>query len=165
MRRILIIAGAVIGAILVVVLALVIYAVVNLNSIIASNRGYILTRASDAAGRPIQGQDIKASVGWGVMMDITDVKIAEDPAFSQIPFVQAGDVYVKVQFLPLLAGSLKVTSLILKEPQVRIIRSRDGVLNFSTMAKKSGEKEKQPAEKEKAGGGGAGLAAVTVRSL
>jgi uncharacterized protein involved in outer membrane biogenesis len=138
MRKILLIAGAVIGVFVVVVIGLVGYAVVNLNSIIASNRTYILTRASDALGRPIEAQDIKASVGWGVMMDISGVKIADDPAFSQLPFIQAGDVYAKVEFVPLLARQVKVTRLLLKEPHVRIIRDRAGILNVSTLSKKTG---------------------------
>src|SRR5713226_464540 len=135
MRKILLIIGAVIGVVIIVVIGLVGYAVVNLNSIIASNRTYILTRASDALGRPIEAQDIKASVGWGVMMDITGVKIADDPAFSQLPFVQAGEVYALFEFVPLLARQVKVTRLLLKEPHVRIIRNKAGVLNVSTLSK------------------------------
>ena len=146
MRKILLIAGAVIGVVVIVVIGLVGYAVLNLNSIIASNRTYILTRASDALGRSIEAQDIKASVGWGVMMDITGVKVADDPAFSQLPFVQAGDVYAQVEFVPLLAHEVKVTRLLLKQPQVRIIRNRAGVLNVSTLSKKTGAAVPAPAK-------------------
>src|SRR5713226_5039985 len=138
MRKILLIIGAVIGVVIIVVIGLVGYAVVNLNSIIASNRAYILTRASDVLGRPIEAQDIKASVGWGVMMDISAVKIADDPAFSQLSFVQAGDVDAQVEFVPLLSHEVKVTRLLLKGPHVRIIRDRAGILNVSTLSKKTG---------------------------
>src|SRR5260370_19485599 len=118
MRKILLIIGAVIGVVIIVVIGLVGYAVLNLNSIIASNRTYILTRASDALGRPIEAQDIKASVGWGVMMDISGVEMADDPAFSQLPLVPAGGVYAKVEFVPLLAREGKVARLPPKGPPV-----------------------------------------------
>jgi AsmA protein len=175
MRRALIIVGSSVGIIVLIIVALTLYAVLNLNSLIASNRAYILARASDALSRPVEVDDIKASVGWGVMMDLSGVKVADDPAFSQLPFVQAGDLFVNVEFMPLLSRSLKVTSLVLKQPQVRIIRDSGGRLNVGTIGKKAGEKKpKGPAAEKPSGGGagpegagpeGAGLGALTVKSL
>jgi len=165
MRKFILITGAVVGVIVVVVAALIFYAAINLDSIIAANRERILQIASDSVGRPVQAQEIKAHVGWGVMMDVSGVKVADDPAFSRLPFLQASDVYLQVEFVPLLLKSLKVTSLILDSPQVRVIRDRAGVLNVDTIGKKS--KESAPPEERKKEGGGAasGLAALTVRSL
>ncbi|HJU29112.1 MAG TPA: AsmA family protein, partial [Candidatus Binataceae bacterium] len=166
MRKALIIAGAAAGLIILGVIALFIYAAVNLNSIIASNRAYILARASDATGRPVQARDIRASVGWGVRMDITGVEVADNPAFSQLPFLRANNVYVNVEFMPLLSRSLRVTSLVVDRPQVRIIRNAAGALNVSTMGQKSGEPTpKTPSHGGEGGGNAAGLAALTVHSL
>jgi len=168
MRKFILITGAVIGVIIAIVAALVFYAALNLDSIIAANRDRILKIASDSVGRPVEAQQIKAHVGWGVMMDVSGVKIGDDPAFSQLPFLQADDVYLQVEFVPLLARSVKVTSLILDSPQVRLIRDRAGVLNASTIAKKP-EKEKEattrPPSEAEGGGGAAGLAALSVKSL
>ena len=58
MRRPLIIIGGIVSVLIVAIIAIFIYAYFNLNSIIASNRGYILAHASDALGRPVQIQDI-----------------------------------------------------------------------------------------------------------
>jgi len=165
MRKIIIIAGAIIGTLVVIVAGLVLYAVLNLNSIIAANRARILTLASDSLGRPVEAQELKAHIGWGVMVDVSGVKIADDPAFSQLPFLQAKDVYVQVEFVPLLTRSVKVTSLVLSEPQVRIIRNHAGALNLSTIAGKPAKEKNKPPQAEAAGGGGGGLAALTVRSL
>lgn len=129
MRRWLIIASAVIG-IIIVVLG---YAFFNLGAIIEANRGYILARASAALGRRVEVAAIKAHLGWGVAIDLRDLKIADDPAFGQVPFVQAHNVYVQVSLLPLLANSLKLTHVRIEQPTVRVIRNRAGQFNFSTL--------------------------------
>ncbi|MBF6560029.1 MAG: DUF748 domain-containing protein [Candidatus Binataceae bacterium] len=135
MRRILLVAGGVAGLLVVIAATVVGYAVINLNSIIAANRERILARASDALGRPVAAQAIKASLGWGVAIDLRGVTIADDPAFAPTPFVTAGDVLLKVKFLPLLDKQLRVTELLLKHPQGSIIRAADGRLNVSTLAR------------------------------
>jgi uncharacterized protein involved in outer membrane biogenesis len=132
-RRVLIIIGAIVS----VIVALVAYAYFNLNSIIAANRAYVLVRVSDALGRSVETGAIEARLGWGIEVDVHDAKIADDPAFASEPFLQAHDLYVRVEFLPLLARSFEITSLVIQRPQVRIIRNRAGVLNVSTMAKHS----------------------------
>lgn len=164
MRRLLTIIGGIVGVVIVAIIAIFTYAYFNLNSIIASNRGYILARASDALGRPVQIQDIKATLGWGVKMDVSGVKVADDPSFSQLPFLQASDVYVNVELLPLLSRSLKVTRLEVKQPQLRIIRDREGTLNFATIGAKGSSAQPAAPPREKTQNA-AGLAALTVGSL
>ncbi|MBV8359088.1 MAG: AsmA family protein [Deltaproteobacteria bacterium] len=167
MRRLLTGIGAVIGVLVLAISAILAYAYFNLNSIVASNRGYILARASDALGRPVEVQDIKATIGWGVGMDVSGVKVGDDPSFSQSPFLQAGDVYVNVELMPLLSRSLKVTKLVVKQPQLRIIRDRAGKLNVATIGAKGAPGQPSrpgtpPSEKTQ---NAAGLAALTVGSL
>ncbi len=171
MRKTLLIAGSVLGVLLLVVIGLIIYAASNLNSIIATRRARILALVSDSLGRPVEVQDIKAALGMGVSMQITGVKIGDNPAFSQLPFVAANEVSGEVEFLPLLAGDVRLTKLVLKSPEVRILRDANGVLNVSTIGK-GGKPEKslqQEAEAAKAEGGkrgGAGaLGSIAVKSL
>ena len=64
MRKLIRTAIIVVGVIVVVVVAVGIYAVLNLNGIIQNQRGLILTKASDAVGRKVDVQDIHASLGW-----------------------------------------------------------------------------------------------------
>jgi len=136
-RRVLVIIGVIVS----VMVALLVYAYFNLNSIIAANRALVLARVSAALGRSVETGEIKASLGWGIAVDVRDAKIADDPAFSAEPFLRANDLYVRVEFLPLLARSFKITSLVINQPQVRIIRTRAGVLNVSTIAKRSSRGE------------------------
>jgi uncharacterized protein involved in outer membrane biogenesis len=157
MRKALIILGAIVGAIVVVVAAALFYAAANLNSIIAQNRDRLLAKASDAIGRKVEAQEIKAQIGWGVMADISGVSIADDPAFSTKPFVRASDVFAKLDLMPLLTRQIRVTSVIFSKPEIRIIRNDQGVLNVSTIGhgKKKTEAPEQAAPTQRKGEGGA----------
>ena len=126
----------VVGVIVVVVIAVGTYAVLNLNGIIQKQRGLILTKASDAVGRKVDIQDIHASLGWGVVADLRGVTIADDPSFSQTPFVQAADVYARVALMPLLSHRIEIKQVSLKQPVVHIIRNQHGELNVSSIGKK-----------------------------
>src|SRR6266478_302183 len=135
MRKLIRTAIIVVGVIVAVVAAVVTYAVLNLNGIIQNQRGLILTKASDAAGRKVDVQDIHASLGWGVIADLRGVTIADDPNFSQTPFVQAADVYARVALMPLLSHRVDIEQITLKQPVVHIIRNQRGQLNVSSVGK------------------------------
>ena len=137
MRKLIRAVLVVVGVIVVLVIAVAIYAVLNLNSIIQKQRGLILTKASNAIGRKVDVQDIHASLGWGVIADLRGVTIADDPSFSQAPFVQAADVYARVALMPLLSRRVEVEQILLKQPIVHIIRNQRGDLNVSTIGKTS----------------------------
>jgi len=145
MRKLIRAAIIVVGVIVVVVVAVGIYAVLNLNGIIQKQRGLILTKASDAVGRKVDVQDIHASLGWGVIADLRGVTIADDPNFSQTPFVQAADVYARVALMPLLSRRVEIQQVSLKQPVVHIIRNQRGELNVSSIGKKSAGETAQPA--------------------
>lgn len=136
MRKLIRVAIVVAAIIVLAVVAVGVYAVLNLNGIIQGQRGLILTKASDAVGRKVGVQDIHASLGWGVIADLRGVTIADDPSFSQTPFVQAADVYARVALLPLLSHRVEIDQVSLKQPVVRIIRNQRGELNVSSIGKK-----------------------------
>src|ERR1700723_3459102 len=109
------------------------YAYFNLSSIIAHNEKRILARVSDALGRRVKIGTIQAQMGWGVSVEIAGLKIADDSAFSEKPFLAANDVSVDVEFFPLLRGEAKLTRLELIKPDIRIVMNADGDLNVSTI--------------------------------
>jgi uncharacterized protein involved in outer membrane biogenesis len=127
----------VLGVIVVIVVGVGIYAVLNLNGIIQKQRGLILNKASDALGRKVDVQAIHASLGWGVVADLSGLTIADDPRFSQTPFLQAADVYARIALMPLLSRRIEVEQVSLKQPVVHIIRNQRGELNVSSIGKKS----------------------------
>ena len=60
-------------------------------------------------------------------MKADDISIADDPAFSQTPFVQAKSLKVGVELMPLIfSKTLNVTDLTLNQPEINLVRSQDG---------------------------------------
>jgi uncharacterized protein involved in outer membrane biogenesis len=160
MRRVIVIAAAIVGAVVIFAGAILFYAATNLNSIIAERRQTILDKVSTALGRPIHADDIKVSLGWGIMADVTGVQVADDPDISKKPFIEAGNVYARLQLLPLLARRIEVTEVVLDKPVIRIVQTRDGTFNVSTLGRKKIHTEQESsegeAENENEGGGGGG---------
>lgn len=152
MRKLLLIVGGIAAGVVLIVAGVVGYAYLNLNSIIAANRAVLLEKASAAVGRPLEVGQIKATLGWGVAIELTGVRLADDANFSQLPFVEAGDVMLKAEVLPLLHKEIQITELVLERPQIRIIRAASGAMNFSSMTRKG---EAAPAPSPAAPGGGA----------
>src|SRR6202166_1125870 len=135
MRRIIVITAAVLGAIVIFVGVILFYAATNLNSIIAERRQTILDKVSTSLGRPVHAADIKVSLGWGIMADVTGVQVSDDPAISKQPFIEGSDVYTKLNLMPLLGRRIEVTEVVLDKPVIRIVQTRDGTYNVSTLGR------------------------------
>lgn len=145
MRKAAMIVGAVAAVMGIAIAAILVYAARNLNSIIAERQAFILQKVSDSLGRTVEVGSIKASLGWGLVAQVTGLKIQDNPALSDRPFVEASDAYARVDLLPLLTRQIHVTEVTLKNPQVHIIRTEQGELNVSTIGKgkpASGQEEK-----------------------
>lgn len=127
--------------------ALVGYAFFNLSSIVASNQKRILNRVSQELGRRVEVGQIQAQMGLGVSIAVSGLKIADDPAFSEKPFLAANEVSVEVEFIPLLRGEARVTRLTLTKPDIRIVRNAHGDLNIGSIGTNAGEAT--PAEKRR----------------
>src|ERR1700689_793980 len=81
---------------------------------------------TEALGRPVKvGNLTLALFSGGVKAD--DISIADDPAFSASPFVQAKSFKVGVELIPLIfSKSLKVRELTLNQPEISLVKSEDG---------------------------------------
>ncbi|HTC94455.1 MAG TPA: AsmA family protein [Terriglobales bacterium] len=63
-----------------------------------------------------------------------DISIADDPNYSQQPFLKAKSLDVGVDLLPLIfSHSLHVNSATLREPELYLVRGSGGKWNFSTL--------------------------------
>ena len=154
MRRVIVIAVAIIGAVVIFVGAVFFYAATNLNAIVAEHRATILDKVSTALGRNVQVADIKVSLGWGVLADVTGVQVADDPDISKKPFIEASNVYTRLELIPLLARRIEVSEVVLDKPVIRIVQTREGTLNVFTLGKKKIATEEQPGKAKGAKGGG-----------
>lgn len=120
------------------IVALLLLAVVLLPLIFDANRyrPEIESRLTKSLGRTVKIGDLKLSLFSGGVT-ANNITIADDPAFSRQPFVQAKTLKVGVELIPLLLHQqVHVQSLVLDEPTVRLLQSNAGKWNVSTIGQK-----------------------------
>jgi uncharacterized protein involved in outer membrane biogenesis len=133
LRRAVIISGGAVGVAIFVAVVLIVYAYFRLSAIVASNQDRILARVSDALGRRVQVGKIEAQLGWGVSIEVDDLRIADDPAFSTEPFIAAHEAAMEVRFIALLRGEAIISKLELIKPDINLVLNKAGALNTSTL--------------------------------
>ena len=107
--------------------------VANLDKIVNSKKDYLLDKAETTLGRDVTIDEIGVTLSRGIGVKLTNVAIADDPAFSSAEFVTAKDLTIRVKFWPLLKKQVEVKRLVLNEPVINVIRDEEGVLNFATI--------------------------------
>ena len=86
-----------------------------------------------ALGRPVKVGDLKLSILSGGVA-AADLFIADDPAFSQAPFVSAKSMKIGVDLWQYIsARKLNVTELTIERPQIALLQNPAGVWNFSRL--------------------------------
>jgi AsmA protein len=134
MNRSLKIAGIVIAVLLLIAIALPF--LINVNSF----RPRLESELSTALGRDVKVGNLSLSILSGSVA-ADNLSIADDPAFSSNPFVQAKQLKVGVELIPLIfSKALHVTHLTLDQPQIMLLRSASGKWNFSSLGGQSGAK-------------------------
>ncbi|MFQ5665541.1 MAG: AsmA-like C-terminal region-containing protein [Candidatus Binatia bacterium] len=117
----------VILAVLLFVIAVVaLIAVMNLNAYLNRNRGWLAEQAGAVLGRSVHFDEIGISLRGGLGARVTNLRIAEDPAFGTGDFVKVGRADVVVYLLPALFGRYEVSRIELDAPAVTVIRTRKG---------------------------------------
>ncbi len=138
----------IIGAVLLVAVGLLAFALINLNSLIASNKDRILHQVEQTLGRKIEVQEIGVTVWGGIGVRLTQFLIADDPDFSTEAFVRTDDLQVNVALWPLLSQEIQVSRLILNSPQIQFIRDEHGQFNFTSMTQTTTANAAQKAPQE-----------------
>lgn len=143
----------IVAAVLVVVIALVAFALSNLDTLIADNKDRIVAQVADALGREVEVAEIGVSLWPGIGVRLSGFRVADDPAFSTEDFVRAEAARLDVALWPLLSRDIRVTRFVLQKPEIRIIRDADGRFNFESLtptpaAEATGETGASPAEEQ-----------------
>jgi AsmA protein len=89
---------------------------------------------SATLGRPVKVGNLSLSLLSGAVA-ADDISIADDPAFSKTPFVQAKSLKVGVELIPLIfSKTLNVTDMTLNDPEISLVRSDNGEKwNYSSL--------------------------------
>ncbi|MBI1749929.1 MAG: AsmA family protein, partial [Acidobacteria bacterium] len=121
MKTALKIIGIVVAILLVLAIALPL--LVNVNSF----RPQIESRLSAALGRQVKVGNLSLSVlSGGVGAD--QLSIADDPKFSNAPFITAKSLKVGVELMPLIfSKQLNVTEIVINDPEIALLRNQAGV--------------------------------------
>ena len=118
------------SGVLVVLIAGVFIALLNINALIARNKSYLIEQAERSLGRKISVGDVEATLFSGIGARLINFTMADDPAYASGDFVRAKDVQVIVKFWPLLKKSVQVKKAILNEPVIQLVRNPDGSFNL-----------------------------------
>jgi AsmA protein len=132
MKKALIIIGVIVLVLVVVAVAVPFFIDAN------QFRPTIETQLTAALGRQVKIGNLSLSLLRG-QLGASNISIADDPAFSRNPFVQAKALDISVEILPLIfSRAVHVKSLTLEQPQVALIRSASGTWNFSSIGQSKG---------------------------
>jgi len=97
-----------------------------------------------AIGRPVTLNSISINLFEGGLV-AKDLSIADDPAFSGQPFLQAKSLDITVNFLPLLLEKeLAVRKFEVVKPSIQLIQNAAGKWNFSTIGTGAANQAAQP---------------------
>jgi uncharacterized protein involved in outer membrane biogenesis len=126
MRKVGIIVGIIVAVIVIAVV--VVLAVFNPNDYKAT----IQTKLEQQLGRKVSLGDMSLGI-FPLRFKVANLSIADDPKFSNEPFIQTQLLSVSVKLMPLLSKSVEVDSLSLERPNVNLIRNAQGVWNFASL--------------------------------
>jgi AsmA protein len=123
--------GIVVGVLLLIAIALPF--LINVNAF----RPRLESALTEALGREVKVGNLSLSILSG-SVSAEDLSIADDPAFSKNPFIQAKSLKVGVEVMPLIfSKALHVTDLTLDKPEIALLRDAAGKWNFSSLGNKS----------------------------
>jgi uncharacterized protein involved in outer membrane biogenesis len=136
------------GSIAVVLIGVLFAALLNLNSLIARNKDYLIAQAEHALGRKISVGAVEATLFTGLGVKLGDFTMTDDPAYSKEDFVRAKDLQVMIRFWPLLKKQVQIKKVILHGPAINVVRNTAGSFNFSTIGKKDKESKETGAKQK-----------------
>ncbi len=153
LRRAAIATGVLAGVVVAAVAA--IYLLVDVNQF----RPQIQEKLQAALGRRVE----LGSLGLGLFppaVDVADVQIGESAAFrTNRPFAQVGSLAVRASLFALLRGRLEVSSLVLRRPQIELVRNAAGQWNWADI----GSGAKPSPDGNTGGNSAAGLSLADLR--
>ena len=138
MKRILTIAGIALGALILILILIPLLVSAN------TFRPKLEFMASQALGRKVQIGNLDFSLFSG-SLSADNLSIADDPRFSQSPFLTASSLKIGVKIWPLITSKqLEVTGITIEKPVVHLISNSSNQWNYSTLASTGNSVPSQP---------------------
>ena len=102
----------------------------------------ILKRLKPYVNRQVDFTTVRLTILSGLGAELRGLTVLDDPAYADDSFLTVDTVQLKVALLPLLKKKIMVRAVVLKKPQVNVIRGADGTFNFQHLLVPQPEKEK-----------------------
>jgi AsmA protein len=119
----------------IVVILLVLPRLINVNSF----QPKIESELTKALGRKVGVGDLSLSILRG-SVSAAEISIADDPAFSKVPFLTAKSLKIGVELIPLIFSKrISITGIALDEPSITLLSTPGGKWNISSLATTSSE--------------------------
>ncbi len=126
-RPLLIVLASVVALILLIALAIPLF--LNADAF----RTRIESALTTSLGRKVTLGKLDLSVLTGSLV-ARDASIADDPAFSSQPFLEASKVKIGIEVLPLVFGrEIHITGFEIESPKITLLRAANGTWNYSTI--------------------------------
>ena len=107
-------------------------------------RPTVESQLTSALGRKVTLGKLSFSLLSGSLV-AEDIAIADDPAFSSVPFIQAKKLDVGVEMLPFLFHrQVQITKLKIDTPSIQLIQHANGKWNFSSLGGNSSHTGETP---------------------
>jgi AsmA protein len=131
MKRLFVIAGVVVGVLVLAVLLAPLF--INVDAF----RPELETKLSVALNRQVHVGKLEASIFSGGAA-AENISIADDPAFNKGPFLQASSLKVGLHLWPLIfSRRLDVTSITVQQPEIVLLKNPAGKWNYSSLGASS----------------------------
>jgi AsmA protein len=89
----------------------------------------------DTLNRKVQLKDIRLTLWPRIGARVAGLVVLDDQAFGPDPFTSLTSLDVGVKLMPLLGGKIEVEEITLRDPVIRVIKNKNGVLNVSTLGR------------------------------
>ena len=122
MRRWLLLGAGLVAA----AVAAVAIAAMRLNDYLQAHRDELAARASLALGRRVTFDTVRVSLRDGGSARLTGLRVGDDPRFGPAPFLEAASATVSLALLDAVRGRLRIRSVAIDAPRLRLERDADG---------------------------------------
>ena len=107
-------------------------------------RPMLQDQLSTALGRRVTLGHISFSLFSGSLV-AKNIAIADDPAFSAAPFIQAQSLHIGIETAPFLFHrQVRITNITVDSPSIQLIHAQDGRWNFSSIGGTTKTTSQQP---------------------
>jgi AsmA protein len=135
---------------------------------VAKYKPMLESKVTEATGRPFSvGDDLNLSLFPWAGVSFSDLRLGNPDGFSEKDFIKVKSFEARVKLLPLLSRDVQIKRFVLNEPQVVLVKNKDGRANWEQPrpADKDASAEKTPSIETTSDGMGIPLSALTAENI